>query len=240
VLLAQERWGTKFAAKGLLLAPNGRADVYNGEIAANICLETPGLDTLDILVLWKGFPTYASTQTIFTILKANWYYLVQNKFVEWDVTAISRLTFPVSTRAPSPCRGVALRIRSGSRTIRACPTAGCSRRHAARRHVGCGSDPGDGEEKIKPLPPTSRRRRWPTSRQRCKQPCRRARIRASILRSIRLCIGTTRSRSLRDPRELQLQADRNAAGYAAFSLLQTAPRKVGFASACQAFGHGNC
>ena len=25
--------------------------------------------------------------------------------------------------------------------------------------------------------------------------------------------------------------------YAAFSLLQTAPRKVGFASACQAFGH---
>jgi hypothetical protein len=35
-------------------------------------------------VLWRGFPTYASTQTIFTILKANWYYLVQNKFVEWD------------------------------------------------------------------------------------------------------------------------------------------------------------
>ena len=43
-----------------------------GEIAANICLETPGLDTLDILVLWKGFPTYASMQTIFTILKADW------------------------------------------------------------------------------------------------------------------------------------------------------------------------
>jgi len=31
----------------------------------------------------EGVPTYASTQTIFTILKANWYYLVQNKFVEW-------------------------------------------------------------------------------------------------------------------------------------------------------------
>jgi hypothetical protein len=26
-----------------------------GEIAANICLETPGLDTLDILVLWTGY-----------------------------------------------------------------------------------------------------------------------------------------------------------------------------------------
>ena len=87
VLLAQERWGTKFAAKGLLLAPNVAQMYTTGEIAANICLETPGLDTLDILVLWKGFPTYASTQTIFTILKANWYYLVQNKSVEWDVTA---------------------------------------------------------------------------------------------------------------------------------------------------------
>ncbi len=50
-----------------------------GEIAANIALETPGLDTLDILVLWKGFPTYASTQTIFTILKADWFHLRQQR-----------------------------------------------------------------------------------------------------------------------------------------------------------------
>ncbi|MFX6876760.1 DUF5938 domain-containing protein, partial [Acinetobacter baumannii] len=71
------------------------AQMYTtGEIAANICLETPGLDTLDILVFWKGFPTYASTQTIFTILKANWYYLEQNKFVEWDVTARAAVVVP--------------------------------------------------------------------------------------------------------------------------------------------------
>ncbi len=83
VLDAKTRWGDKFAAKGLLLSP-GVAQMYTtGEIAANICLETPGVDTLDILVLWKGFPTYASTQTIFAILQAKWYYLEQNKFVEW-------------------------------------------------------------------------------------------------------------------------------------------------------------
>jgi saccharopine dehydrogenase-like NADP-dependent oxidoreductase len=83
VLEAQASWGAEFAAQGLLLSP-GIAQMYTtGEIAANICLETPGLDTLDILVLWKGFPTYASTQTIFTILKAKWYYLEQNKYVEW-------------------------------------------------------------------------------------------------------------------------------------------------------------
>src|SRR5438105_15292872 len=65
-LLAQERWGTKFAAKGLLLAPNVAQMYTTGEIAANICLETRGLDTLDILVLWKGFRTYASTPPIVT------------------------------------------------------------------------------------------------------------------------------------------------------------------------------
>lgn len=83
VLDAQSRWGEAFAARGLLLSP-GIAQMYTtGEIAANICLETPGLDTLDILVLWKGFPTYASTQTIFTILKATWFHLEQNKYVAW-------------------------------------------------------------------------------------------------------------------------------------------------------------
>src|SRR6202163_4067896 len=54
VLQAQERWGTKFAAKELLLAPNVAQMYTTGEIAANMCLETPGLDTLDILVLWTG------------------------------------------------------------------------------------------------------------------------------------------------------------------------------------------
>ena len=72
------------AERGLLLSP-GVAQMYTtGEIAANICLETPGLDTLDILVLWKGSPTIASTRTIFVnaaLSKA--FYLEQNEYAEW-------------------------------------------------------------------------------------------------------------------------------------------------------------
>ena len=79
-----ENYGERMAESGLLLAP-GVAQMYtSGEIAADICLETPGLDTLDILVLWKGSPTIASTQTIFVnaaLSKA--YYLEQNEYVEW-------------------------------------------------------------------------------------------------------------------------------------------------------------
>lgn len=40
----------------------------------------PRSTTLDILLLWKGFPTYASMQTSFTILKADWLYLEQNQY----------------------------------------------------------------------------------------------------------------------------------------------------------------
>ena len=55
-----------------------------GEIAANLCLETPGLDTLDIVVLWGGIPTNASTQTIFNSSRPTAHYLEQNEYVELD------------------------------------------------------------------------------------------------------------------------------------------------------------
>jgi short subunit dehydrogenase-like uncharacterized protein len=83
-----ENYGQRMAEKGLLLAP-GVAQMYTtGEIAASICLETPGLDTLDILVFWKGMPTVASTRTILVnaaLSKA--YYLEQNRYVEWPADA---------------------------------------------------------------------------------------------------------------------------------------------------------
>ncbi|MFD4406320.1 DUF5938 domain-containing protein [Nocardia sp. NPDC058499] len=84
MLDAEERYGAEFAARELVLTP-GLAQMYTiGEIAANICLETPGLDTLDIEVFWKGHPTVASTNTILTNAAfAAAYYLEQNEYVEW-------------------------------------------------------------------------------------------------------------------------------------------------------------
>ena len=104
----------------------------------------------------RDFPTYASTQTIFTILKANWYYLEQNKYVAVGADGqLSRSSFPASTRLRSPCRGAELRIRSGSRTIRACPTCKAARRRASQRDVmeGVVATQKMVEEQIKPLPP---------------------------------------------------------------------------------------
>jgi copper chaperone CopZ len=106
MLVAQEEFGAKFAAAGLLLSPCIAQMCTTGEIAANICLETPGLDTLNILVLWKWFPTYASTQTISTILKAKWYYLEQSKYLEPDYC---RITPPIPCCRRLPVRQASLR-----------------------------------------------------------------------------------------------------------------------------------
>ncbi len=88
LIASDERYGAKMAEQGLLLSP-GVAQMYTtGEIAANLCLETPGLDTLDILVLWKGYPTVASTQTILVnAAMSKAYHLVQGQYVEWPADA---------------------------------------------------------------------------------------------------------------------------------------------------------
>ena len=88
LISCDQEYGRRMAEAGLLLAP-GIAQMYTtSEIAAQLCLEKPGVDTLDILVFWKGTPTVASTRTILVnacLSKA--YYLEQNQYAEWPANA---------------------------------------------------------------------------------------------------------------------------------------------------------
>lgn len=96
LITLDEKFGAKFHAKGLLLSP-GLAQMYTtGEIAAQLCLETPGLDTLDIAVFWGGSPTIASTQTILiNAATSKAFFLEQNQYVEWQPDAgLYHLTIP--------------------------------------------------------------------------------------------------------------------------------------------------
>jgi hypothetical protein len=88
LIQCDESYGQRMAGRSLLLAP-GVAQMYTtGEIAAGLCLETPGLDTLDILVFWKGMPTIASTRTILVnAALAKAHYLEQNEYAEWPADA---------------------------------------------------------------------------------------------------------------------------------------------------------
>ena len=166
----------------------GIAQMYTtGEIAANICLETPGLDTLDILVLWKGFPTYASTQTIFAILQAKWYYLEQNKFVEWPQNTHFDVNVPGQHAA---CAGDALGRHLASRLVQGRSEGrqlqGARRRLRARSDGRLRRDAENvrGADQAAAARRSSRRRS-PISPLRSRAACRRAKIRASTFRSIR-------------------------------------------------------
>lgn len=83
LITLDQEYGAQFAHANLLLSP-GIAQMYTtGEIAAQLCLETPGIDTLDIAVFWGGSPTIASTQTILVnAAMAKAYHLQQNEYVE--------------------------------------------------------------------------------------------------------------------------------------------------------------
>lgn len=85
LITCDEQYGADFRAAGLLLSP-GIAQMYTtGEIAAQLCLETPGLDTLDIAVFWGGSPTIASTRTILVnAATSKAHFLEQNSYAEFD------------------------------------------------------------------------------------------------------------------------------------------------------------
>ncbi|MGD9957920.1 DUF5938 domain-containing protein [Nocardioides sp.] len=88
LITCDEKYGADFEAAGLLLAPSIAQMYTTGEIAAEVCLETPGLDTLDIAVFWGGSPTIASTQTIlFNAALSGAHYLEQNRYVPFDPEA---------------------------------------------------------------------------------------------------------------------------------------------------------
>jgi short subunit dehydrogenase-like uncharacterized protein len=239
VLAAQEQWGAAFAAKGLLLSP-GIAQMYTtGEIAANIALETPGLDTLDILVLWKGFPTYASTQTIFTILKAKWYYLENNKYVEWDHASTFEVVVPGQhqTALALPWGGTSHPVwfKNDPRVSTCKVAGGVFAREVMQGVVETGKM---FEEKIRPLPPAQQEEQLAAiaaSIQAAMPPRELPRINTSI-DSVYASGPLGRAHCVINGNCNYKQTGLLQA-YAAHSLLQQPPHRAGFASACQAFGH---
>lgn len=239
LLHAQETWSEKFKAKGLLLSP-GLAQMYTtGEIAANICLETPGLDTLDIVVLWKGFPTYASTQTIFTILKAKWYYLEQKKYVEWKPGSVFEVNVPGQHESALalPWGGTSHPVwfKDDPRVANCKVAGGVFSREVMQGVVATAAMV---EEKIKPLPFAEQEKALAdiaASVQAGMPPRENPRVNIS-LDSVYASGPLGRAHCVIHGNCNYKQTGLMQA-WAAYSLLQQPPRRAGLASGCQAFGH---
>lgn len=239
VMHAKDTYGKAYAGKGLLLSP-GVAQMYTtGEIAANVCLEVPGLDTLDILVLWKGFPTYASTQTIFTILKADWHYLEQNQYQKWSNTQTYEVAVPGQhqTALAVPWGGTSHPVwfKDDPRVANVKVLGGVFDRTVMQ---GVADTMTMYAEQIKPLPPAEQEQALANvaaSVQAGMPPRENPRVNTS-LDSVYASGPLGRAHCVIHGNCNYKQTGVLQA-YAAYSLLQQAPRRTGFASACQAFGH---
>ncbi|MET0741681.1 MAG: DUF5938 domain-containing protein [Candidatus Nanopelagicales bacterium] len=239
VLHTKNTWGAAFAEKGLLLSPSVAQMYTTGEIAAQLCLEHPGLDTLDIVVLWKGFPTYASTQTIFTILKADWYYLEQNQYVQWDPQAHYEVSVPGQHESAIvlPWGGTSHPVwfKDDPRVANCKAIGGILNRTVMEGVVQTVKMV---EEQIKTLP---REQQEPAlaevaaSVQAGMPPRENPRINISV-DSVYASGPLGRAHCVIHGNSNYKQTGLLQA-YAAYSLLQQPPHRVGFASACQAFGH---
>lgn len=241
LITLDEQYGAQFAAAGLLLSP-GLAHMYTtGEIAAQLCLETPGLDTLDIAVFWGGSPTIASTQTILVnAATSKAYYLDQNKYVEWQPDAgLYNVTIPGQHEAALalPWGGTSHPVwfKRDPRVATVKVLGGVFNKPlmqgvplivAAALKATEGMNP---EERYAALAQTAAgvmNTMPPRENPRLNKSVDSVHASGPLARAHCVIFGNCNYKQTG-----LLQA------FAAASLLQQAPRRVGFASGCQAFGH---
>lgn len=241
-LLDTEReYSTEMGKQGLLLAP-GIAHMYTtGEIAAQLCLETPGLDTLDILVFWKGAPTIASTRTILVnAAMAKAFYLEQNQYVEFPADGgLYNVAVPgqheIGLALPWGGTSHPVWFKRDPRVANVKVLGGVFDRalmQGVPQIVAAAAEQTAGMErdaKIAALTQTADAIRSETP------PRELTRVNTSM-DSVHASGPLGRAHCVINGNCNYKQTGLMQA-YAAYSLLQTPPRRVGFASGCQAFGH---
>src|SRR5277367_2908840 len=236
-----DNYGKRMADKGLLLAP-GVAQMYTtGEIAAQLCLEKPGVDTLDILVFWKGLPTIASTRTILVnAALAKAYYLEQNEYVEWPADAgLYTVVVPGQheTGLALPWGGTSHPVwfKRDPRVANVKVLGGVFNRGLMLAVPQIVAAALDATKDMKPDDRYAALAQTAASVMNTMPPRENPRVNKSM-DSVHASGPLGHAHCIIYGNSNYKQTGMLQA-YAALSLLQTAPKKVGFASACQAFGH---
>jgi len=234
-----ERWGPKFAQKGLVAAPATAYMSSVSDIASRICLETASVDTLEILSMFKGMPTFGSTQTIFAVIPTEACYLEQNQYKMWPRATPYDVVAPgsIQTQLALPWGGFPHPVwfKNHPQVANVRTLGGLLDRQimetivATEKHF---------EEKIRPLPKEEQERQL-----------------AEMANSVQA--GTPPRENTRQHRTIDVVLGRGSTtfvqctmlgtcayrqtglvqAFAAHHLALAAPRKVGFASPCEAFGH---
>ena len=232
-------WSEKFADRGLLVAPGTAFMSAISDAAVRLCLESAAVDTLETLTMFNGVPTFGSTQTIFAVIQTDAYYLEQNRYKEWPRAKTYEVVVPGSLQTqlalawcgfPQP-----VWFKNHAQVANVRSLGGLLNRQimenvAATEKLF--------EEQIRSLPKTERERKL-----------------ADMANSVQG--GTPPRENPREQRTIDVVVARGCTdmaqcvtvgtccyrqtgliqAFAAQNLVRNPPRKVGFASAAEAFGH---
>nr|WP_232291212.1 saccharopine dehydrogenase NADP-binding domain-containing protein [Burkholderia ubonensis] len=124
----RDQFGELYRQAGLLVSSSNAYMYTFAEIAAELALETPGVDALETATLTRGprgaaGVSVGSTATIFDGSRHESCYLWEKKLTPTRRTRRSPSPRPSSCSRCSACRGAARRCPSTSNAIRACAAA---------------------------------------------------------------------------------------------------------------------
>ena len=88
--------GPRFAAAGRVVSPAMSVQYAIHDIAARRCLETPGIDTLEMFSYANAVPTVGSTQSIFDVIRAEACYLQDGQLRRWPGVVTQQMVVPGS------------------------------------------------------------------------------------------------------------------------------------------------
>lgn len=233
-----EKYGECFAKRGLLAAPATAFMSAVSDAAARLCVEGTAVDTLEILTMFKGNPTFGSTQTIFAVIQTDAYYLEQNEYKPWPRLARHEVAVPgaILMQLALPWGGFPHPVwfKGHPQVANVRSFGGLLDRQIME---GVAATEKLFEEQIRPLPPAEREKRL-----------------AEMARAV---TGATPPReNTREHRTIDVVVGRGSTdhvqctvlgtccyrqtgliqAFAAKQLVRATPRKVGFASAAEAFG----
>jgi short subunit dehydrogenase-like uncharacterized protein len=241
---AREKFGKAYAEAGLVLSASVSYMYTLSEIAAELALETPGIDSLETVSLSRGpcqsaGVTVGSAASIFELLRSKQYHLWDNQMMEWPIGSHQEITTP-EFLLPTFCLpwgGTALPVfYERDPRVRYCRSMVGFYDNSAMRTV-------HGlikrwEEEFKFLPPAGQDA-VVAQFAAATTPSMPPRERTTLNRSVDIAVGRGQLASVR-------ASVKSITPYIATGALQTAAaiklldgdtRKVGFASACQAFDH---
>ncbi|MES2262580.1 MAG: DUF5938 domain-containing protein [Pseudomonadota bacterium] len=92
--LLRDEFGAAFAAKGLALCPANSYMWAEGNIAAEIALETPGVDTLDIVYLADSEVSVASSMSFLRMCTKPQYYKKNREMLQWPWATPYQVSLP--------------------------------------------------------------------------------------------------------------------------------------------------